>query len=130
MTNETLLGNRTAGRMITVAAGAAGSLLLWAVNGTITIHQGESDQRVGPVAVVATALVAGLAAWGLLALLEKKPGRPARTFRIIASIVLLISLAGPIGSGADLHSVLALVGMHLTVGLALVIGLPGRQYCR
>ncbi|MBB2947700.1 hypothetical protein FB565_007471 [Actinoplanes lutulentus] len=130
MTNQTLLRNRTAARVITVGAGAAGCLLLWAVNGRdITVVQNGIDQQVGPVAVVVTALIAGLAAWGLLAVLERKVRRPARVFRIVASIVLLISLAGPLGSGADTVSVLALAGMHLTVGLAAIIGLPGRRFC-
>jgi hypothetical protein len=79
--------------------------------------------------VVVTALVAGLAAWGLLALLERTVSRPARTYRIIALTVLAISLAGPLGSGVDTSSRLVLLGMHLTVGAALIIGLPCRRPC-
>ncbi|XVV14767.1 DUF6069 family protein [Actinoplanes sp. CA-131856] len=123
------------GRAITVAAGAAGSLLLWAVNVPwggldLAVRQGGGTQQIGAAAVVATALVAGLAAWGLLALLERKARHPVRTFRIIALVVLLISLAGPLGGGEGLHSKLVLLGMHLTVGIALIAGLPGRRSCR
>ncbi|XVU27557.1 DUF6069 family protein [Actinoplanes sp. CA-054009] len=122
------------GRAITVAAGAAGSLLLWAVNVPwggldLAVHQGGQVQPIGAAAVVATALVAGLAAWGLLAVLERRARRPVRAFRIIALVVLLISLAGPLGGGAGLNSKLVLLGMHLTVGIALIAGLPGRRSC-
>jgi hypothetical protein len=135
MTDTTWTTARRTGRAITVAGGAAGALLLWAVNDPwagieLTVRQGGTRQHVGPVAVVLTALLAGLAAWGLLALLERNGRHPARTFRIIAVIVLLVSLAGPLGSGDGLGSKLALLAMHLTVGAALIIGLPGRRGCR
>ncbi|MEU8821046.1 DUF6069 family protein [Actinoplanes sp. NPDC048796] len=123
------------GRAVTVVAGAAGSLLLWAVNVPwggldLAVRQGGEVQSIGAAAVVATALIAGLAAWGLLALLERKARHPVRAFRIIATVLLLVSLAGPLGGGVGLSSKLVLLGMHLTVGIALIIGLPGRRSCR
>lgn len=139
MTNDTIKTRATArrtGRAITVTAGAAGALLLWAVSDPwggidLTVRQGGGTQHVGPAAVVATALIAGLAAWGLLTLLERSSvGHPVRAFRIVASAVLLLSLAGPLTSGDGLGSRLTLIGMHLTVGAALIIGLPGWRACR
>jgi multisubunit Na+/H+ antiporter MnhC subunit len=123
---------RRAGRAITVVAAAAGALLLWTIDGPwaghdLAVRQGDAVQPVGPAAVVVTALVAGLAAWGLLALLERTMRRSVRTYRIIASIVLVLSLAGPLGSGVGTSSRLALLAMHITVGAALIIGLPGRR---
>jgi hypothetical protein len=126
--------NQLTGRLITAAAATAGALLLWAVNdpwgGTdLTVRQGDTVRHIGPVAVVVTALLAGLAAWGLLALLERTVRHPVRTYRIIASIVLVLSLAGPLGSAVGTGSRLVLIGMHVTVGLALIIGLPGLRRC-
>jgi hypothetical protein len=123
---------RRTGRAITVAAAVAGALLLWTVDGEwagldLAVRQGDTVQHIGPAAVALTALVAGLAAWGLLALLERTVRHPVRTYRIIASIVLLLSLAGPLGSGAGTSSRLVLLALHVTVGAALIIGLPGRR---
>jgi hypothetical protein len=119
---------RRTGRAVTVAAGAASALILWAVNDPwggidLAVRQGGAVQHIGPVAVAATALIAGLAAWGLLALLERTVRRPTRTYRVIASIVLALSLLGPLG-GVGLSSKLVLLAMHLTVGAILIIGLP------
>ncbi|MFI1993097.1 DUF6069 family protein [Actinoplanes sp. NPDC020271] len=137
MTNTTHTADtkRTTGRALTVLAGVAGALLLWAVNAPwagvpLTVRQGSGTQQIGPVAVALTALVAGLAAWGLLAVLERKSGNPVRIYRIVTAVILLISLAGPLGSGIGIGTKLALLGMHLTVGAALIIGLPGRRNCR
>jgi hypothetical protein len=134
-TGTTRTTARRTGRAITVAAGAAGALLLWVVNDPwggidLAVRRGDATQHIGPVAVVATALIAGLAAWGLLALLESNVRRPVRTYRIVTLIVLALSLTGPLGSGVGISSRLVLLGMHLTVGTALIIGLPGRRHCR
>ncbi|WP_198946365.1 DUF6069 family protein [Pseudofrankia asymbiotica] len=125
---------RRTGRAITVAAGAAGALLLWAVNDPwagvdLAVRRGDTTTHIGPAAVVVTALIAGLAAWGLFALLGRTVRHPVRTFRITALIVLALSLVGPLGSGVGISSRLVLLGMHLTVGAALIIGLPGRRNC-
>jgi hypothetical protein len=129
-THATPSVTRRTGRAITVAAGAAGALLLWSADTwggvALTVRQGDTVQPIGPAAVVTAALLAGAAAWALLAVLERTVRRPARTFRIIASVVLLLSLAGPL-SGTDPGARLALLGLHLTVGAALIIGLPGRR---
>ena len=96
----------------------------------LAVRQGDGARHIGPAAVVVAALIAGLAAWGLLALLERTIRRPVPTYRVIASIVLILSLAAPLGSGVDTSSRLVLLGMHLTVATALIVGLPGRRNCR
>jgi len=132
--NPTNITVRRTGRVITVVAAAAGALLLWTVGGPwagvdLAVRQGDTTRHIGPAAVALTALVAGLAAWGLLAMLERTVRRPVRAYRSIALILLLLSLAGPLG-GVGTSSRLVLLAMHVTVGAALIIGLPGRRNYR
>jgi uncharacterized protein DUF6069 len=120
-----LIGMTTTTSRLVIIAGATASVLVYSTAATVfgddlLIKQGSTTQAIGPVAVTATALIAGLAGWGLLALLERTSQRPARLWTIISAIVLAVSLAGPLGSGADLTSKLALTGMHLLVGLILI----------
>ncbi|SDS57685.1 DUF6069 family protein [Actinoplanes derwentensis] len=120
--------NTRTSRALTVTIAAAAALLLWAVNSPLPGHdllvdQGGTVQRIGPLAVLAAAALAGLAAWVLLALLERAGRRGS--YRYVASVVLLLSLAGPLTSAVDRDTALALLGMHVTVGTALIIGLPG-----
>ena len=139
MTNEAHIAvspstARRTGRAVTVAGGTAGALLLWVVNDPwggidLAVRQNGAVQHIGPIAVGVSSLLAGLAAWGLLALLERNAARPARTFRLIASAVLLLSVAAPLVNGVGLSSRLVLLAVHLTVGAALIIGLPGRRSC-
>jgi hypothetical protein len=115
----------TTSRLVTIAGATTSVLVYWTANDVfgdtdLAIRQGSTTQAIGPVAVAATALIAGLAGWGLLALLERKSKRPARTWTIISLTVLALSLAGPLGSGADLTSKLTLTGMHLLVGLIVI----------
>ncbi|MCA2214990.1 DUF6069 family protein [Jidongwangia harbinensis] len=135
MTNDTRTPCGTAarrtGRALTVAAATAGAVLLWAVHDLVAgagpaVRSGATTERVGPVAVALTALVAGLTGWGLLALLERTVRRPGRVFRAVALVVLLLSLAGPL-AGAGPQDRMALLGLHLTVGVALIAGLPCRS---
>ena len=80
---------------------------------------GSDDQTIGfaPV-IVATAFV-GLAAWGLLALLELMTSRAKAIWTAIAVIVFLLSLLGSLGSGVDTASKVVLTLMH--VGAAATI---------
>ena len=85
-------------------------------------------RTVGPGAVAAAGLLAGLAAWALLALLERVLARPGRAWTVIAVVVLAVSLAGPLGAaGAAGAAVLA--GLHLVVAAVLVPGLGRTAGC-
>jgi hypothetical protein len=87
---------------------------------------GSTDlQPIGLPAVVAASAIASLAAWVLLVLLERRSRRPARTWRIIAAVVLVVSYGGPLlGTGVPLGSRLTLAAMHTVVALILFMGLP------
>ena len=69
-------------------------------------------------------LVAGLAAWGVLALLERFTKTSDRTFAVVGWTVLVLSLLGPVLTGAVGVVLVVLLAMHLVTGATLVIGLP------
>jgi hypothetical protein len=73
---------------------------------------------------VTAALIGGFAAWGVLALLERYARHGSRIFAIIGWTVLVLSLLGPVLTGATGTVLVVLLGMHVVTGAALVIGLP------
>ncbi|BCJ35369.1 hypothetical protein Athai_28720 [Actinocatenispora thailandica] len=118
----------TRARALTVAAAVVAAVLGWALCGPVagidlTVTVGAGRQRVGAGAVVVATLVVGLAGWGLRALLDRLTARARTVWTVLAGIVLLLSLSGPVGSAADGGAVAALVGLHLLVGLVLLVGL-------
>ncbi|MFF5263480.1 DUF6069 family protein [Actinomadura viridis] len=119
---------RTARRALTAAGAAAAALALWALAGPVagvdlTVESGGTARTVGAGAVIVSALVAGLAAWALLASLERFLRAPVRVWTAIAAVVLVLSLAGPFTSGAGTAGALVLGGLHLVVGAVLIPGL-------
>ncbi|MGW5671654.1 DUF6069 family protein [Micromonospora sp. NPDC003776] len=116
---------RRRGRALAVLATTAATLLVWVVavpaSGVdLTARIGGTEQTVTPVAVVLSTLLAGLAAWGLLALLERLTTRSRAVWTGAALIVLLVSLAGPMGGGVGTAAVATLVAMHLVTAVVLV----------
>ena len=106
-----------------VAWAVAGSLVLWAVaeatDVDLVVGKGADATTVGPVAVVLVSALATLAGMGLLFLLERRPkGRV--WFTAIATVVLLLSFAGPLGATGN-DAVTILLNMHVVVWLALVV---------
>ncbi|WP_412517713.1 DUF6069 family protein [Actinomadura madurae] len=120
-------GNR-ARRALTVAGAVAAALALWALTGPVagldpSAETGGQLRTVGAAPVIAGSLIAGLAGWGLLALLERTTARPGRIWTALALAVLVLSLGGPLGSAGDGTSMAVLTGMHLIVAAVLIPGL-------
>jgi hypothetical protein len=119
---------RARGYVVLAATGAG--LLGWAVAGpaagvhlTVRIGSAAADQHVGPAAVVVASVLAGLAGWALLALLERHAPKARTIWTGIAVAVLAASvLAGPLG-GVTTSAKVALAGLHLLVGAVLIVGL-------
>jgi hypothetical protein len=62
---------------------------------------------------------------------RRRTGRAVAVAAAAAGTLLLVlSSAGPLGSGVGTSSRLALLAMQVTVGTALIIGLPGRRNYR
>jgi hypothetical protein len=114
---------RTRGLAIVAAVGA--TFTVWTIarpiaGADLIVDTGAGPTTVTPFAVVLVTVVVGLAAWGLLALLERFTRRAATVWTWVAAAVLVISLLGPIGSANGAGATAALVGMHVAAGAVLI----------
>jgi hypothetical protein len=127
--SATATGQRRRDRAATVLAAVAAAVLAWIVAGPfagadLTVQQGDRDPMdIGIAPVVLTALIAGLAAWGSLALLEHLTARAATIWTAIAAIALGLSLLAPLTAEAATGTRVSLVLLHLIVGGVLIAGL-------
>jgi hypothetical protein len=106
-----------------VAAGVATALVAWAVirllGVDLTLKADAGMSQVGAVDVLLASLVAGLAAWGVYALLAR--WRRTRWWPFIGSTALAISITGP-SYLADGISAVSLICLHILVGVVLITG--------
>ena len=116
-------------RLLTVAAAVVAAVGGWVLIegiGGVDLRAPAFDgstasQDVGLGAVVFASLVAGVAAWGLLALLERSIRRPRRTWTVFAVAGLIVSLGGPMsGTGIDPTHRGLLVVLHVIVAAVLI----------
>lgn len=119
---------RRRARLLTVLAATVATLLGWVVavplaGVELTARTGSDVQRVTPVAVAVSTLLAGLSGWALLALLERLTARARTVWTVVAGLVLLVSLLGPLSGGVGGAATLTLVAFHLVAGTVLIIGL-------
>jgi hypothetical protein len=114
---------------LAVLAATLAAVLVWFVavplgGADVRVTQGGSEIGVGVGAVLATATVAGLLGWALLGVLSRTVGRPVTVWRAVAVVALVLSLGGPLSSGAGAASVAVLVVLHVAVAAVLVPLLP------
>jgi uncharacterized protein DUF6069 len=118
-------------RLHTVLGTAVAAAVAWTVlrevgGVDLAVASPAGPSTVGLPATVATALVVGLAAWGLLAALPRWTRAPRRTWLTIAGIGFALSLTGPITSAVDLPAAGGLITLHVVVAAGLVTGLTRR----
>jgi hypothetical protein len=119
---------RARGYAVLAATGAG--LLGWAVavpvagvHLTVRLGSAATSQHIGTTAVVIACLLAGLAGWALLALLERQTPKAAAIWTAVAVAVLAVSLlAGPLG-GVTTAAKIALACLHLVFAAVLIVGL-------
>jgi hypothetical protein len=91
------------------------------VNGEFPmVTQGNDDQTVGFAQVVVVTGLAGLVAWGVLALLERTTSRATAIWTAIAVVVFVLSLTGPLGNAVDASSKAVLTCMHIAAAATLI----------
>lgn len=118
-------------RLLTIAAAVAATLVVWLaavpiLGVELAAQTGGGTIEVGPGAVVIATVVAGLAGWALLALLERLTPRARVIWTAIAAAVLVLSMLGPLG-GIGAASQLTLALMHLAAGAVIIAGLRGQK---
>ncbi len=113
-------------RLLAVAAAVAAPLVVWVVASLA----GASLEVTSPVAgtmridallVIVTALALALAAWGVLALLERFTRNARRVWTIVAAAVLVVSLPPLAFLDAPAGTKVALAVMHVATGLVLIL---------
>jgi hypothetical protein len=123
------LWRRPTARPIAVALGVLAALAVWGISELVfgvDVRQPAfgtgmpQDLTAGPVMVAS--VVAGLAAWLALALLERLTRHARAVWVALATLVLVVSLGAPLsGRGIDGGSRLVLALLHLTVGALLIV---------
>jgi Family of unknown function (DUF6069) len=121
-------------RALAVIAAALAALAVWLVTDPLlgidlagpTAPGSEELQSITPAMVAGGSLIAALAGWGLLALLERFTARARTIWTAIALLVALLSLAGPLSIlGSTEANVLTLALMHVVVAAVLIPILAG-----
>ena len=76
-----------------------------------------NSQKATPLLIV---LLAGLAGWALLDLLERFTAHARRIWTATALVVLEVSLLGPLGAAVGAAATVVLTAMHLAAGAVLI----------
>ncbi len=104
------------------AAGAAWVAWTQVLGVTLEAPVGGQVREVGPVSVLASALLICAAGLVLLRLLEARTTRGLRLWTVVAVGVALLSVGGPAGAPTA-EAVAGLASLHVMVALVLVLGL-------
>ena len=110
-----------------VAAAATGAWIIISPVAGVDLRVGsEPDiQTVGAGAVVTVAMVAALAGWAVLAVLERWSAHPRRNWLAAVAAGLVLSLAGPLTTATGTASALGLVALHVVTAVTLAAVLAG-----
>jgi hypothetical protein len=116
-------------RTLAVVAAVAIALVVWlivdpllGIGLEVPMAGGAQTFKVGWGSVLVVSLIASLAGWALLAVLERFAVRPRRTWTATALAALLLSFAGPLVAAGEASSGtrVALVLMHAAVAAVLI----------
>lgn len=118
---------RRQARLLTVVLAAMAAELAWLLADPIggldlMVQAGEQLQQITAGTVLLGAVIPGLMAWGLVAVIERRSARPRAVLTTCAGIALVLSLGGPLTEGDGITTKLVLTGFHLIVGAVLILG--------
>ena len=126
---QTTTRRRVVPRALGVVVATAAALVVWLLAVPVAglelaANPQGAVQQIGPSQVSIISLGAGLVGWGVLALLERVvPARARLTWTILAVVVMVVSMFGPVGAGIGMGSKVVLSLLHLVVGVILIIAL-------
>ncbi len=113
---------------VTAAIAVVGAVAVWTVarfaGADLRVHSGATIREVGLGSVVTVSLLA-VVAGGLTHRLATRWARGHRVWQVVAAVVLVLSLTGPMGA-TTLAAGAALAAMHLLVGLTVIVRQPRR----
>ncbi|EXG79805.1 DUF6069 family protein [Cryptosporangium arvum] len=112
------MSKKTIQRGAAVGAAAVCALVLWAGTGGHPVADGRT---VGAGAVLATSVVAGLAGWALLAVLERFTRHAYAIWATVATLVYGFSLIPSAGAADGAANVGTLLGLHTIVYVVLMV---------
>lgn len=113
-------------RSLGVVAATAAALAVRAIASQVAgldvrLSAGALPEHVTAVTVAVVTLLAGLAGWAVLALLERVvPRRARRTWTVLAVAVMAVSLIGPLDAGTTTATKIALMCMHVAAAGVLI----------
>lgn len=125
-------------RWLVVLAAMAAAVAAWTIahpllNIDLLVEDGSgSTRQVSHLAVTLSSLFAGLVGWAVLGTLERLTARAHLVWRVLASLVFVVSLAGPFSAVSN-DATVVLLGLHCLVAGILIVGLPpagGREPTR
>ncbi|HET7305703.1 MAG TPA: DUF6069 family protein [Segeticoccus sp.] len=118
------VAHRTRVRALTLVAAPAAAVGTWALlqAGGIELVT-DAGRTVGAISVVVVASLVALAGWGVVAVLERRTGRPALWWGLVASAALSLSILGPGAAATDAGVLLGLVLLHVVTAAVVMGGL-------
>ncbi|WLQ38502.1 DUF6069 family protein (plasmid) [Streptomyces castrisilvae] len=116
------------GRIVYPLVATVATVIVWLIahatldDGLKAKAQGGDIQEIGLPVVIGVTLVVGFAALGVVTLLDRKSPNARTLWTVISSVIFLLSLLGPAGSGDGGGSKVALLCMHVVVAAVLIPG--------
>ena len=119
-------------RLVVVLIATVAAIAVWLITNLVGARLEVSSPlirnlNISLLLVIVTTVPVAFAAWGLLALLERRVKNGARTWRIVAVVILAVFVLSVLFLVATPETKVCLELLHLTVGLTLTIMLPRRS---
>lgn len=116
-----------AARGVVVLTAVAAAVAVWVVTTQLLgvrlrVGTGTHAQSVGVAPVAGVTLLAALAGWALLALLEHRTAKARGTWTAVAVGVLLLSIAGPLSASTGAAKA-SLAAHHAAVAAVVILGM-------